>query len=581
MKKPKSDSTQNTEGWKNINWREVERYVFKLQKRIYAASRCGDIKRVRKLQRTLMRSWSNRVLAVRRVTQDNQGKKTAGVDGIKVLSPEARLNLAKGLYINGKSKPTRRIWIPKPGKTEKRPLSIPTIFDRALQAVVKATLEPEWEARFEPSNYGFRPGRSCHDAIKHIKNCIVSKAKYVLDADISQCFDRIDHKALLLKLNVNGKIKQQIKAWLKSGAIDSGSFIATNAGTPQGGVLSPLLANIALHGLENLISLEFPSNSSGKVRGSKAKFGCEVQKPTFIRYADDFVVLSESKAVIIRCQEIIKEWLKGIGLELKPEKTRIAHTLYPHLSADGNAGFDFLGHHIQQHPAGKYCDNKNSQGINLGFITLITPSKKAIETHKLKIKSIITKNKSKSQAELIKDLNPVIRGWARYYRVSDAGTTGDFSRLDRILYLRLRRWAKRQTGSTNKGHQKYWHTISERKWVFATRPSSDALELVTYIEVHSSVNDYVKVLAAKSPYDGDLIYWSQRLSKHPQMPSRKSLLLQQQKGKCTWCNLHFQNGDVLEIDHIKPISCGGKNEWENIQLLHRHCHDEKTTTDGS
>ena len=194
---PKSDSTLKTEGWKTINWRQVERSVFKLQKRIYAASRCGDMQRVRKLQKTLMRSWSNRVLAVRRVTQDNQGRKTAGVDGIKSLSPEARFDLAKGLFPNGKSKPTRRIWIPKPGKIERRPLSIPTIFDRALQAVVKATLEPEWEARFEPSSYGFRPARSCHDAIKHIKNCIVSKPKFVLDADISQCFDRINQEALL------------------------------------------------------------------------------------------------------------------------------------------------------------------------------------------------------------------------------------------------------------------------------------------------------------------------------------------------------------------------------------------------
>ncbi|MCW5318613.1 hypothetical protein GTQ43_34465 [Nostoc sp. KVJ3] len=151
---PKSDSILDTEGWKTIDWRQAERYVFKLQKRIYAASRCGDIQRVRKLQKTLMRSWSNRVLAVRRVTQDNQGKKTAGVDGIKSLSPAARFELAKGLFVNGKSKPTRRIWIPKPGKTELRPLSIPTIFDRALQAVVKATLEPEWEARFEPSTWG-------------------------------------------------------------------------------------------------------------------------------------------------------------------------------------------------------------------------------------------------------------------------------------------------------------------------------------------------------------------------------------------------------------------------------------------
>ena len=507
MNTPKSDSKLNTEGWRSINWRKAEKYVFKLQKRIYAASRCGDIKRVRKLQQTLMRSWSNRVLAVRRVTQDNQGKKTAGVDGVKSLSPEARLDLAKGLFVNGKSKPTRRVWIPKPGKTEKRPLSIPTLYDRALQAVVKATLEPEWEARFEPSSYGFRQGRSCHDAIKHIKNCIVSKAKFVLDADISQCFDRINHKALLLKLNMNGKVRQQIKAWLNSGVIDSGEFIATMAGTPQGGVLSPLLANIALHGLETLIEQDFPANKSRKVRGSIQRFGYKISQPSFIRYADDFIVIHESRAVINRCEEIIRNWLQGIGLELKPEKTRVAHTLHAHLSEDGQAGFDFLGHHIQHKKVGKYRDNKNSLGEKLGFITLITPSKKAIDSHKKVMKSIITKHRSSSQAELIKDLNPIIRGWATYYRVSDAGTAGEFDRLDKITYLQLRRWAKRQTGSISEGHQKYWHTIGNNHWVFTTRPDSNGLKLLNHIEFHSSVNDYVKVRGDKSPYDGDTIYW--------------------------------------------------------------------------
>ena len=174
----------NIEGWRDTNWRNAEKYVFRLQKRIYAASRCGDIKRCRKLQKTLMRSWSNRMLAVRRVTQENQGKKTAGVDGVKSLSPKERLSLARELKLTGKSKPTRRVWIPKPGREEKRPLGIPIMYDRALQAVVKAALEPEWEARFEPNSYGFRPGRSAHDAVKQIKLCIQHKAKYVLDADI-------------------------------------------------------------------------------------------------------------------------------------------------------------------------------------------------------------------------------------------------------------------------------------------------------------------------------------------------------------------------------------------------------------
>ncbi|WP_084786295.1 HNH endonuclease [Mastigocladopsis repens] len=206
---------------------------------------------------------------------------------------------------------------------------------------------------------------------------------------------------------------------------------------------------------------------------------------------------------------------------------------------------------------------------------------KAIESHKKDMKSIITKHRSGSQAELIKDLNPVIRGWVTYYRVSDAGTNGDFARLDRITYLRLRRWAKRQTGSTNKGHQKYWKTIADNHWVFTTRPDSNGLKLLTHIEFHSSVNDYVKVRGDKSPYDGETIYWSLRLSNHPDLPTTKRNLLKQQKGKCMGCGLHFNEGDLLEIDHINPISCGGKKEWKNLQLLHRHCHDVKTATDGS
>lgn len=179
VEKPNSDLEINTEEWKQINWAKAERYVFKLQKRIYAASRRGDVKRVRKLQKTLVRSWSNRILAVRSVTQENQGKKTAGVDGVKSLPPNARLELAGQLKLTGKSKPTRRVPIPKPGREEKRPLGIPTIYDRALQAVVKAALEPEWEAVFEPNSYGFRPGRSCHDAIKQIKLCIQQKVKKI------------------------------------------------------------------------------------------------------------------------------------------------------------------------------------------------------------------------------------------------------------------------------------------------------------------------------------------------------------------------------------------------------------------
>jgi RNA-directed DNA polymerase len=298
------------------------------------------------------------------------------------------MKLVGQLKLTGKSKPTRRVWIPKPGRDEKRPLGIPTIYDRALQAVVKAALEPEWSAYFEPNSYGFRPGRSCHDAIRQIKDCIQQKAKFVLDADIAKCFERINHLTLLQKINIKGKVRQQIKAWLKSGVIDQGVFTATSLGTPQGGVISPLLANIALHGLEEVLKqyattlpLRYPS--SGKIMSKRDR----MKSLSIIRYADDFVVLHQDIAVVTRCREIISEWLAGIDLELKPEKTRLSHTLNPEWSEDGFAGFDFLGHHIQQHPVGKYRSDRDSKGRILGFDTLITPSKKASKAHQEEIAS--------------------------------------------------------------------------------------------------------------------------------------------------------------------------------------------------
>lgn len=581
MEKPNSDSEQlNTEGWKNINWRKAERYVFKLQKRIYTASRRGDIKRCRKLQKTLMRSWYNRLLSVRRVTQENQGKKTAGVDGKKVLSPEARMKLVGQLKLTGKSKPTRRVWIPKPGRNEKRPLGIPTIYDRALQAVVKSALEPEWEAIFEANSYGFRPGRSCHDAIKQIKNSITMKAKFVLDADIAKCFDCINHIALLQKLNIKGRVRRQIKAWLKSGVIDQGAFTATFEGTPQGGIISPLLANVALHGLEDILmqyagmlKLRHPN---GKIKSVRDR----IQSLTFVRYADDFVVLHEDLTVVQGCRELISEWLKGIGLQLKPEKTRLTHTLNPELSEDGKAGFDFLGHHIQQYPAGKYRSNKNAHGKILGFNTLITPSTKASKAHQEEVGRIITKHRSSPQVALIKDLNPVIRGWASFYSNSDAKTVGELSKQDHLSYLKLRRWAKCRCKSSKNGLYKYWTTIGDNNWVFATKEGkANPLRLLSHNEFACSSNNYVKVKGDKSPYDGDLVYWSSRLGRHPQMPSRKASVLKKQKGKCPWCGLNFLEWDVMEEDHIIPRALGGKDEYKNLQLLHRHCHDEKTRND--
>ena len=453
--------------------------------------------------------------------------------------------------------------------------------DRALQAIVKNILEPEWEAVFEPNSYGFRPGKSAHDAISQIKICIHTKAKYVLDADIAKCFDRINHEALLNKLNAKGKVRQQIKAWLKSGVIDKRAFTATSEGTPQGGVISPLLANIALHGLENHIAQAFPSNKMGYIKGSTRKYGrIDVSAPNVIRYADDFVVLCDEKTVVQRCQELISEWLLRVGLKLNPEKTRLTHTLHPKLSEDGRAGMDFLGHHIQQHPAGKYHSSHNSKGKVLGFNTLITPSAKKCKVHQEEVGRIILKHRSSPQAALINDLNLIIGGWTRFYSNSDIKNVGELSKQDYLTYLRLRRWGKRRCGTKNKGHDKYWMSIGGDNWVFATKEgNANPFRLQKHISYACSSNDYVKVKGDKSPYDGDSVYWSIRKGEHPELSGRVTGLLKRQKGKCLLCGHHFQEWDVMEVDHKNPKALGGRDEWKNLQLLHRHCHDEKTRED--
>ncbi len=580
MKKPNSEPITATEGWKTINWHKVERYVFKLQKRIYAASRQGDKRRVRQLQKTLMNSWSNRVLAVRRVTQDNRGKKTAGVDGVKSLSPEARIQLAGQLKLKGKSKPTRRVWIPKPGKVEKRPLGIPTIYERALQGVVKAALEPEWEALFEATSYGFRPGRSCHDAIRHIKDSIQCKAKYVLDADIAKCFDRINHNTLLQKLNQKGKVRRQVKSWLKSGVIDQKVFAATEEGTPQGGVCSPLLANIALHGLSKKLEeyiLNVPLRYPG---GEKMRNKDKINSLTYIRYADDFVVLHSEKTVILKCREIISAWLNDIGLELKPEKTRLTHTLYKEESEDGMTGFDFLGFNITQRPAGKYVSARNSKGQSLGFNTFIIPTKESVKNHLDKIGETLKAKRNSPQGEVIATLNPIIRGWTNYYKFSDAKSRKILKKIDHLTYLKLRRWGKRKCKNTKKASAKYWNKIGEKKWVFSVvKDGTKPFRLLEHDEVECSSNSYVKVKGNQSPYDGNLVYWSTRMGKYPNTPNRKARLFRQQKGICLWCNLKFREDDIIEEDHILALALGGKDEWKNLQLLHGHCHDEKTALD--
>ncbi len=548
--------------WKDLNWRKLERVTFKLQKRIYQASERGEVKAVRKLQKTLIRSWSARCIAVRRVTQDNQGKNTAGVDGVKSLTPKQRIRLVGKLRLTGKAKPTRRVNIPKPGTTETRPLGIPTINDRALQALVKLTLEPEWEAKFEPNSYGFRPGRSCHDAIGAVFDSIRYKAKYVLDADIAKCFDRIDHKALLDKVKTYPTLRRQLKSWLKAGVLENGKYSPTNEGTPQGGVISPLLANIALHGMEERVKQYAETLKGGKTMNRDAL--------SLIRYADDFVIIHKDINVILTCQKIIAEWLGDIGLELKPSKTKLTHTFNKY---EGNVGFEFLGFHVQQHEVGNYRCANNTKGIPLGFKTIITPSKPKVKAHLVKIAEVIDTHKPAPQAALISKLNPIIRGWSNYYSTVVSKET--FSKVDNLTYDKLRAWArKRGKGSINK--EKYWRKVGDRNWCFSTE---DGLELTRHTA--TPIIRHVKVKGEVSPYNGNWIYWSKRRGEYPGTPTRVSTLIKKQKGICPHCGLYFTSTDIVEVDHKIPTSLGGKDTQENRKLLHKHCHDTKTASDGS
>jgi RNA-directed DNA polymerase len=552
---PRQATDEASEAWARLPWRKLERHVYRLQKRIFRASQRGKTRAVHKLQKLLMKSGAARLLAGRKVTQDNQGKKTAGVDGVKSIAPKRRLVMARHIHPkrwkHAKPPPVRRLYIPKPGKEEKRPLGIPTLFERARQCLAKSALEPEWEARFEPNSYGFRPGRSCHDAIEGIFNSIKSKPKFVLDADIKGAFDHINQEKLLLKLASYPALTRLVRAWLKAGALSEEGYHPTEAGTPQGGVASPLLMNIALHGMETAIKQAFKST----------------EQPQVIRYADDFVVLHPTLEGIQRARKVIETWLSDIGLELKPSKTKVSHTLIPYQS---NVGFTFLGFAIRQFPVGKTHTGKNPAGKPLGFKTLIRPSKEAVKRHLEETGQIVRRLRAAPQEQVVKVLNPVVRGWANYYRT--VVIAHDFGRCDHLLYSQLLRWGKCRHPSKSTGWviHKYWRLDEGKGFRFG--PKNGA---TLHRHTDTTVRRYAKVRGTASPYDGNLLYWSTRLKEHPLFRGTLGKLLQKQQGTCRWCGLLFKDGDLIEIDHILPTSLGGGEELSNKLALHRHCHDQR------
>lgn len=539
--------TERTTEWNSANWRKANKVVRNLRRRIFKATQDGNLRKVRSLQRLLMRSYSNILFSVRRVTQTNSGKHTPGVDKLVVKTPAARGVLADTLakFIPWRPLPARRVNIPKPnGKM--RPLGIPSIIDRCLQAIVKNALEPFWEAKFEGTSYGFRPGRSAHDAVGKIYTvaCPNRKKKWVLDADIAGCFDNIAHEPLMETIG-NFPARKLIHQWLKAGYMEKGGFFETEAGTPQGGIISPLLANIALHGMEDVLGVRY--DNRGKLIGNRA----------LVRYADDFVVFCETKEDAEQVKFTLNKWMGERGLQLSEEKTKISHL---------TEGFDFLGFNVRQYAAPQ---------SKTGWKLLIKPSQKSMQKIREKLRQQWLNLKGCDVKTIIMKLNPIIRGWANYFRIGVSSEA--FADLDDWMFRRESRYANHTHPNKNNGWRKnkYWGRLNlNRKdnWVFGDKYSGNHLLKFTWFEI----DRHIIVQGKSSPDDPSLTeYWEKReKAKAKQLSPSIQKLAQKQGCVCLICGQSLFNGEEIHKHHKTPKNQGGKDTYANLELVHLLCHQQ-------
>lgn len=494
------------------------------------------------------------MLAVRFVSQDNRGKATAGVDGIAVFEITERLKLAHKLRFDGKASKIRRVFMPK-SNGKLRPLRIPTMKDRAKQMLMKFALEPEWEARFETNSYGFRPGYSVADAKWCIARQLQGKPKYFLDADIEKCFDKIDHQYLINKLDTISMFKHQIWSWLKAGIMDStenDSSEINEMGTLQGGVLSLLLMNIALHGMENFVSREFGKN-----------------KIKVVRYADDFVIFGKTLKDVQKAEKLVIEFLKPVGLNLSADKTRIGHSMKRKPRTYGQIGLNFLSFHFYNIKCSRHRGVKNTRGVTQPFRLITRPSREAVINHKKAISRILIEYKGALLGRVIERLSSRVKGWTWYHSVTQSTKT--FSKMNNWIWHKLWVWTKRRyRGAENAKLE----CFSVKGWNFGyINKKKTAIILDRHDQ--TKVRKFVKIKANASIYDGNLIYFAKRISlTNPRIKSLRNLIVKQ-KYSCTHCGLLMLPNYVIELHHILDEN---GNRTGEIHFVHGHCHDHIHST---
>jgi len=547
------DATDTKVNWESIDWKACILAVKKLQLRIARWVKVGNLRKAKTLQRLLTTSFAAKCMAVRKVTQ-NKGRRTPGVDGLLLASPEAKIQMIASLKRRGyKALPLRRVYIPK-SNGKSRPLGIPSMKDRCMQALHTLALLPVSELTADWNSYGFRPERGTADAIEQLFKGLATKrsSQWILEGDIKACFDKISHEWLLAHIPMDRQILSQ---WLKAGFMESNKLFLTKEGTPQGGVASPTLANMALDGIEDLIGKKF---GSAKLDGDYER---QRKNPIlFVRYADDFVVIGKTREVLENeVKPIIEAFLKERGLELSQEKTKITH-IYD--------GFDFLGQNIRKY-----------RMLNGETKLLIKPARKNIHSFLTSIRKIIRSARSMSQAALIRLLNPKIRGWAYYHR--SIVSSKIFSQVDKALWEALWRWAVRRHPTKGRRwvHAKYFHSIDLRNHCFRAitknkgKTTVDTLFRATEVEIRR----HVKIRQSATPFDlGYDKYFQERLSQKwkGNKTGRATILLlwKRQLGCCPVCCEKITQQTNWMVHWLKSKLEGGDERLENLCLLHPACY---------